>query len=647
VGNPEKVLKDQTVPVILGVLTTIGAFMGLMFTESELLRDFGLFASLGLAGTTVFALLFLPQFFNPGNNKKSEKAFAALEKINSFPLERQKGLIVAILAVSAVCFVTSRNVRFDSDLQNIGYHDRQALRSEKLLASKTAGGLSTVYFAAVSEDLDEALAAAGRLCKKLDTLTAGGLIKSYTAPPPVFIPVAEQQQRIARWNAFWTDEKKAAVRQNIMDAGARYKFMPGTFDPFFAMLDADYEPVSLYEAGIIPPEIRDNIIEYTDGHYLVFVPARMDRKQLMDAGRRVVAGSPDLVVVDPMYYTSDMVKIIHGDFNITLAVSSLFVLAVLLVSLKNMLLALLAFLPMGLSWYIVLGCMSIFGLEFNLINIVVSSFIFGIGVDYSIFIMDGLLAKYRRGAPLLVYHKTAIFFSAVILIVVVASLLFAVHPAVSSIGVSTLTGMGATILIAYSLQPFLFSLLITNRTAQGKAPVACSNLLAGRHAPSVKRDLQDNYRYKGYRIERLLHKELKKTDNYALLREAVTGKNSMLDYGCGFGFTSYMASFVHPQMQISGFDTDDDALAIAGNCYRKTPQMQFTADTAVLNGRYEAVVINKPIADASVCRLLLSRAATVIVRKACTDSDCLKAAGFKEYKSDAVFAVFHSTKNSR
>ncbi|MDR0581519.1 MAG: hypothetical protein LBG31_01000, partial [Prevotellaceae bacterium] len=314
VGNPEKVLKDQTVPVSLGVLTTIGAFMGLLFTESELLSDFGLFASLGLVGTTLFALLFLPQFFNPETSKKSEKAFAILDKINAYPLEKKKWLIATILMASVVCFIASGKVKFDSDLQNIGYHDTQVGQSEQLLASKTADSVSVVYFAAVSEDLDAALEASIRLCGGLDTLAAGGLIKGYAAPSSLFVPAAEQRQRIARWKNYWTEEKKADARQKITDAGNRYKFLPGTFDPFFASLDAEYEPVSLYDAGIIPPEIADNIIEYTGDSYLVFIPVRMDRKQLMDAGSRVITGHPDFVVVDPMYYTSDMVKVIHGDF---------------------------------------------------------------------------------------------------------------------------------------------------------------------------------------------------------------------------------------------------------------------------------------------------------------------------------------------
>lgn len=458
VTDPVKVLKDQTRPVILGSLTTIGAFMGLLLTKSELLQDFGLFASLGLVGTTIFCLVFLPQFFKPENNRRSDKAFAILEKINSYPYEKQKWLIALIVIVTVVCFFVSDKVQFDSDLRNIGYNDPRVMRSRDLLAEKTTGNHSTIYFASVSKDLDSALVYNSQLCDKLDELKEKGLIQGYSAPASLFIPTDEQQNRIDYWNNYWTTKKKEEVRKEVFAAGTKYKFAPATFTAFFDMLDMEYEPVSLFEAGVIPDEIMENIIEYTDESYLVFIPVQMDREELMEVGHDIVTGNPQFVVIDAMYYTNDMVKVMHEDFNTTLAVSSLFVLVVLLLSYRNVILALIAFLPMGLSWYIVLGSMVFFGMEFNLINIVISTFIFGVGVDYSIFIMDGLLIKYRTGEATLMYHKTAIFLSAVILIIVTSSLLFAVHPAIASIGVATLIGMGATLLIAYSLLPFLFSL---------------------------------------------------------------------------------------------------------------------------------------------------------------------------------------------
>lgn len=470
VSDPEEVLRDQTIPVILGSLTTIGAFMGLLFTQSELLQDFGLFASLGLVGTTLFSLLFLPQFFKPENNRRSERAFAFLEKINSFPFEKQKWLLALILIVTVVCYIASDKVEFDSDLRNIGYNDDRVVRSRQLLESKTSDNYSTIYFASISTDIDSALIYNRQLCSELDKEIEKGRVHSYSSTSSLFSPSSEMERRIELWNNYWTPEKKKSASETIAAAGSKYKFTDKTFAPFLRMLDKEYHPVSLYEAEVIPAEIMENIIEFTDGRYMVFTPVQMNREQLMAVGDDVVANNPNFIVIDPMYYTNDMVKVVHSDFSTTLTISSLFVLLVLLLSYRNITLSLIAFLPMGLSWYIVLGCMAMFGMQFNLINIVISTFVFGIGVDYSIFIMDGLMSPYRNAkTELLVYHKTAIFFSAVILIIVTASLLFAIHPAIASIGVATLIGMGATILIAYTLLPFLFSIYVRFLEKRGKS----------------------------------------------------------------------------------------------------------------------------------------------------------------------------------
>ena len=223
------------------------------------------------------------------------------------------------------------------------------------------------------------------------------------------------------------------------------------------MLEAAYQPESLYEAGVFPEELVSNYIEYQgSGRYMIFTEVSFlpeDADAVTDA---LVAG-PHTLILEPFYYCRDMVEIVHDDFSTTLWISSLFVLLVLLIAFRNVITALIAFLPMFLSWYVLQGLMAVLGLEFNLINIVISTFIFGIGVDYSIFVMEGLLREARTGTrEMLAYHKVAIVFSALVLAIVVTSLIFAVHPAIRSIGIITLIGMAVTILLTYSLEPFIF-----------------------------------------------------------------------------------------------------------------------------------------------------------------------------------------------
>lgn len=458
VNDPIKVLREQTKPVILGSITTIGAFMGLLFTDSDLLRDFGLFATFALIGTTFFCLIFLPQFFTSENNRHSEKAFRILEKINTYPFENQKWLVVLLIVISCVCFYTSDFVEFDTNLKNIGYTDPDVSRSSALLSERTTQGNASLYFAVGSTNLDSALVYNKEFSKHLSELQAQGIVKNCGNTSIILNNSAEINEKVQLWKNYWTDSKIKVVKQNIINSGNKYGFTEELFEPFFTLIESEIEPKSLLDADFIPEGLKSNWVEHTDGNYLVFTPVQISPDNIYKTCDSILTYDK-AVVIEPFYYTQDMVKTLNDNFNIILGISSAFVLLVLLISLKSITLSIISFIPMWLSWYIVQGIMAILGIQFNLINIIVSSFIFGVGVDYSIFIMDGLLGGTREKGRLLMQHKTAIFLSAVVLIVSISSLMFATHPAIASIGLTTLIGMSATLLLSYCLQPFIFNLL--------------------------------------------------------------------------------------------------------------------------------------------------------------------------------------------
>jgi len=458
VGDPEKLLADESKPVFLGCITTVGAFCSLLFTDSDLLRDFGLFASFALLGSTMFALVFLPHFLPKRKAKADDKAFRRISKLNDLPFDKKPWFLALIVVILAVGIIFSNKVKFDSDLRNLDYNSPAEVTAESLFNEKNNDGFFHLYFATVSTDIDEALEADKSLMIALEDLKQKELVHSYTNMiPKLFVTMADQEQRIAAWNAYWTEERKnEAIR--MVDKGAHeFGLNPMMFYEFKDLLNADYEAASLMESGVVPENLLGNFIECNnDNQYMVFTDVSMhfDEKDIVTDA---LVLNPKTFVLEPFYYCKSMVEVIHDDFNIAVWISSLFVLLILLVSFRNIITALLSFLPMVLSWFMVQGYMAILGLEFNLINIIISTFIFGVGVDYSIFITEGLLSEARTGShDILTWHKVAIFFSAAILIIVTISLLFAVHPAIRSIGLITLIGMASTIMISYVLQPFAF-----------------------------------------------------------------------------------------------------------------------------------------------------------------------------------------------
>lgn len=462
VGDPEKLLRDESTPVFLGCITTVGAFCSLLFTDSDLLRDFGMFASFALLGSTLFSLIFLPHFLPAIKADSHNKTFRRISRINNLPFDRKPWFLALIVVILVIGIVFSPKVGFDSDLRNLDYNSPAEVEAEGLFNTKNNDGFFHLYFATVSTDIDEALEADKQLMVRLDSLKQKGLVHSYTdVIPKLFVTQADQEQRIAAWNAYWTEERKQYAINQVDKGALEFGLDPMMFYDFKDLLDADYQAASLMESGVVPDNLLGNFIECNADHqYMVFTDVSMnfDEKDLVTDA---LVLNPKTFVLEPFYYCKSMIEVIHDDFNIAVWISSLFVLIILLVSFRNLITAFISFLPMVLSWFMVQGYMYLFGLEFNLINIIISTFIFGVGVDYSIFIMEGLLTEARTGSKdLLTWHKVAIFFSAVILVMVVSSLLFAVHPAIQSIGLITLIGMASTIMISYVLQPFAFRMLM-------------------------------------------------------------------------------------------------------------------------------------------------------------------------------------------
>ena len=456
VSDPEQLLRDQVKPVLLGCITTIGSFSGLLFIHTDLLRDFGLFAAFAILGATLFSLIWLPHMLKPVN-----RPFPAfMDRINAWPVDRKKPLIAVIVVLTAI-FVGAYLIggtHFDADMYNLGSDYPMVKHSEKLLREKTYTGDKTQYFASQGQTMEEAIEHFGILRQKLDSLQSLGLVKSYTPTNDLLVSLDRQQERIDAWHRYWNDSRLATVRQLINATAPAADLRPEAFETFFEAAKADYTCDALYEANVIPQGYLSTLMEQSyDGTWLCFTSVRCQNDSVRSADSdyiricNAVSSDPHLLVLDTYYYTTDTLLQMSSDFDRLQWLSMAFVLLVLWLSFRfNIKYTLLGFMPILLSWLIVLGAMNIFGQQFNLISIIISTFIFGIGVDYSIFVMHGLTREH------LAYHKTAILLSAVTLLVTVGSMLLAVHPAIRSVGFSTLVGLLAAIILSYVVQPAVF-----------------------------------------------------------------------------------------------------------------------------------------------------------------------------------------------
>ena len=474
-SDPKKIIRELAYPLTVGSLTTIGAFAALVFTESPLLRDMGLFSVFCLIGTTLFCLIFLPHFIRNNENHKERFLHRWIDRFNGASYENRKWLIGLISLLTVFCLFFYRDVKFDSDMSNINFMPEHILEAEGRLMASGLAENGEILIACSSEDIGDASDSYVRMDSLITALQTEGRISDYVSVKDLVIPPSVQQERIDRWNEFWSSRKEK-VWSMIETASENAGFRKTAFKRFEQVLSKEYQ-VCDYSAEIINnvPALSD-WINPVENATLLISRIRIDNSQ-KDEVYAMMDEIDGTSIIDRAYYSSKMVAETNKDFNFILLISSVIVFLALLISYGRFELALLAFLPMCISWVIILGFMALLGIKFNIVNIILATFIFGIGDDFSIFIMDGLLQEYKDGQKTLGAHKTAIFFSAFTTVVGMGAMIFAKHPALKSIAVISVLGLAVVVLVSYTIQPFLFRKLIIDPTKKGGFPYTFGSIL--------------------------------------------------------------------------------------------------------------------------------------------------------------------------
>ncbi|MGC4038907.1 MAG: 1-acyl-sn-glycerol-3-phosphate acyltransferase [Chitinophagaceae bacterium] len=467
VPDIRQVIKDLAFPLTIGSFTTIGGFFSFEFVKSEMLRDLGLFAGFSLIGASLCSLIFLPHFIV--NKKQLVQQESWIDKVASLRPEHNKWLIGVIAILTVFFFFFINRVRFEPDMTRMNYMTDDLKNAEEKLNKITAYSLKSVYLVTEGKTLDEALRNNEKLLGDIEQLKEENKVKNYSGVSSLFLSDSLQQKRIEQWNSYWTAGKKQQLITDLKNEGALLKFKESAFDNFSNLLNKPYEPVDRKELDDIRKNFLDDYITEKPGQASVVTLLKTSSENKQAIINRFDNRS-DVTVLDRQYLTTRLTEIVIDDFNRIAWITSILVFVVLLITYGRIELSMVSFIPMFISWIWILGIMGIMGITFNIINIIVSALIFGLGDDYSLFIMDGLLQEYKTGKKNLSSFKSSIFLSAITTIAGLGVLAFAKHPALKSIAFISVTGILCVVLMSNILIPFLFSLLIKNRIRQGFFP---------------------------------------------------------------------------------------------------------------------------------------------------------------------------------
>lgn len=465
----EQLIRDLSTPMTVGSLTTILGFACLQWVESPLLQDLGLFAALSLTGASISSLIFLPQLIRQPKTTSVKTGENWLDRISNLRFDSNRPLLLFILALTLLfaCFV--RKVGFEPDMSQMNFMTGKLREAEKQVNILNAFALQSIYVVSEGRDLESALRRSEALVGPIERMQQMGTVKKYTGLQAILVSDSMQQQRIDRWNNFWTTEKKTRMLNLLQEEGTKLGFNQQAFTATENRLQKMYHPIGDSMALGIGNDLLDNYLIRSDSgvQLLTLIKATPEDKTAVYKGLSEVNGAS---AIDMQYVTTTLVEMVRKDFNSISWMAAAIVFIVLFVSFGRIELALIAFIPMLISWIWILGIMGLTGMKFNIVNIIISALIFGLGDDYSLFTLDGLLQEYKTGKKTLGSFRSSILLSAITTMAGLGVLLFAKHPSLRSIAGIAIIGIGSVVLVSQVMIPYLFRLLISGRTEKKRFP---------------------------------------------------------------------------------------------------------------------------------------------------------------------------------
>lgn len=452
-------IRELQQPLTIGSFTTIAAFLSLRLVHTPILRDLGLFAAASLIGAALCTLVFLPHF--PVGKSETHHRVTIFDKVAKWQPERNKWLLLFIILLTPVMGYFALKVQFDDDLMHLNYLSPRMQQAQDEVSKANAFALSSVFLVANEQNEEKALQQLEQVSPAVDSMVRKGWVRSVSNPTFLLPSTQEQQRRIARWQQYWTAERKAAVKASVQIAAQEMGYNTAAFSRFNEMLDKTYAPLDPAVAGTLKMLFPGGFSADKDNHYAIAalkVPQE-HRKQVFE----ILSAQHAVTVTDRQQGALQMVKLLNTDFNNIALYTTFIVFFALLIGYGRIELALMSFLPMAISWVWILGMMALLGLKFNIVNIIISTLIFGLGDDYSIFTLDGLTERYKLGTGKLTSVRAAVYVSVTTVLIGLGVLLLAKHPALRSIAFISVTGIICVLFISQTLQPFLFNFFIQKR----------------------------------------------------------------------------------------------------------------------------------------------------------------------------------------
>ncbi|MEO2061593.1 MAG: MMPL family transporter [Christiangramia sp.] len=609
-NDVKDLFRDITRPIIMSSFTTAIAFLCLLFVNSDALTDLGIFASVSVLLSSVFSLVLIPLLYRP-SEKILEKP-TVIDRLSAIDYSRFRAALGMLMLLFLVSLFFFQKVEFNEDLAELNYSTEEIRNREKQVQQLAERDGKTIYLVSYAGSVDEALTYNNELYHQLQSLKQEQKITNFSSIGGVVLSTSVQNERIKHWSDFWTDPKKDTLQSLLLSESAKYGFKAQSFDRFYAELASDFEPIGLQEYKQAGTLYLSDFISEGNNFATVTSTVNLPEENSEDF-IQLFQDDPNIYPIDRKAINQNFLGSLKDNFNLLIGFSVLAVFLILLAFYRNIEISILTLLPIAITWVCALGIMGIMGLHFNILNIIISTFIFGLGLDYSIFMTNACLKEYETGKFALPTYQTSILLSVITTLLGMGALIFARHPALRSVASISIIGVLLAMLISFVLQRFIFRKLLLNASEKGKPAFAFLRFYqTDSKAEKLyrKNAVLNNYRYK------TVYSEAKKEyrndrEKYLRISQNLEGERSLAIINAGIGVLALFLKMKQADREITALEQDIAKLQVCRELPAKGT-IQFTSDLEELSGK-QAYILQGDFEPEESLKLLLRKNASKVI----------------------------------
>jgi predicted exporter len=452
--DPAPFVKHVIKPVSFGALTTIAIFLAFFFSGIKGYGQLAVVTIISVVLSTFISIYILPHLMlKPGG--KASFADRLAERLEAGNYSNGLHVLLWLFLTIALSYFAV-HVEFERDIRNIDGTEKEIIDAEQKFQEIWGGEKTPAVLVINAKDYEEALEVNEKIYG--DAVQAVGA-ENFTSAAPLLPSEKTRKENSERWDKFWSEEREQKLAGLLTQEGKKFGFSENAFDPFFAGLH-----VKDVEAGANPGPagnaLFERFVQKTDNGYrlISFFPDTPDYVRAMNDISRKHQGT---YLVSATVLSDTLSKVVSSDLKLMTLLASISVIVMTYLGFLNIKETLIALMPPLTSIIWLFGLMAIFGLTINAANMIAGVLAIGLSSDYGIFMTYRSRDKINTGTIM------AIALCTVTTLIGAGVLVFAKHPALSSVGMTMVIAVGAGFFSSVMVVPKLYEL--TANVKKGKA----------------------------------------------------------------------------------------------------------------------------------------------------------------------------------